>query len=142
MKLSRKSDYALRAVRHLSTLPKDQLGSINSISEAERVPREFLAKILKDLTRGGVLKSYQGVTGGYKLAKPAKEVSFLNVIEIIDGPLRVSLATDGKAKGFNNDGKFDGPFEKFWKDQEKSLKNSLSRQHFGRFTVRHRRNSN
>ena len=143
MKLSRKSDYALRAVRHLSTLPKDQLGSINSISEAERVPREFLAKILKDLTRGGVLKSFQGVTGGYKLARSAKEVSFLNIIEIIDGPLRVSLATDGKAKGFNgNDGKNDGAFEKFWRDQEKSIKNSLSKQHFGKFATRGRRNSN
>jgi Rrf2 family protein len=142
MKLSRKSDYALRAVRHLSTLPKEQLGSINSISEAERVPREFLAKILKDLTRGGVLKSFQGVTGGYKLAKPAKDVSFLNIIEIIDGPLRVSLATDGKARAFNGDGRNDGSFEKFWKDQEKSLRMTLSRQHFGRFAVRGRRNGN
>jgi Rrf2 family protein len=142
MKLSRKSDYALRAVRHLSTLQKDQLGSINSISEAERVPREFLAKILKDLTRGGVLKSYQGVTGGYKLAKPAKEVSFLNIIEIIDGPLRVSLATDSKVKAFNGEGRSDSAFEKFWKDQEKTIRTSLSRQNFGRFGLRGRRNGN
>ncbi len=142
MKLSRKSDYALRAVRHLSTLPKEKLGSINTISEAERVPREFLAKILKDLTNGGVLKSFQGVTGGYRLAKPAKDVSFLNIIEIIDGPLRVSLATDGKAKGFNGEGRSDSAFEKFWKDQEKTIKNSLSKQNFGRFTIRGRRNGN
>jgi len=142
MKLSRKSDYALRAVRHLSTLPKEKLGSINSISEAERVPREFLAKILKDLTRGGVLKSFQGVTGGYRLAKPAKDVSFLNIIEIIDGPLRVSLATDGKGRGLNGDSRGEGAFEKFWKDQEKSLKTSLSRENFGRFTIKGRRNGN
>src|SRR3990172_4301761 len=142
MKLSRKSDYALRAIRHLSTLPKEKLGSINSISEAERVPREFLAKILKDLTRGGVLKSFQGVTGGYKLAKPAKDVTYLNIIEIIDGPLRVSLATDGRAKGVNGDGRGDSAFEKFWKDQEKTIKNSLSKQNFGRFTMRGRRNGN
>jgi len=142
MKLSRKSDYALRAVRHLSTLPKEKLGSINSISEAERVPREFLAKILKDLTRGGVLKSFQGVTGGYRLAKPAKDVSYLNIIEIIDGPLRVSLATDGKGRGLNGDSRGEGAFEKFWKDQEKSLKTSLSRENFGRFTIKGRRNGN
>lgn len=142
MKLSRKSDYALRAVRHLSTLPKEKLGSINSISEAERVPREFLAKILKDLTRGGVLKSYQGVTGGYKLAKPAKEVSYLNIIELIDGPLRVSLATDGKARGFNGENRSDSAFERFWKDQEKTIKNALAKQNFGRFTLRARRNGN
>ncbi len=140
MKLSRKSDYALRAVRHLSTLPKEKLGSINTISEAERVPREFLAKILKDLTRGGVLKSFQGVTGGYKLAKPAKDVTYLNIIEIIDGPLRVSLATDSKVKGFSGDGSSESAFEKFWKDQEKTIKNSLSKQNFGRFTLRGRRN--
>lgn len=142
MKLSRKSDYALRAVRHLSTLPKEKLGSINSISEAERVPREFLAKILKDLTRGGVLKSFQGVTGGYRLAKPAKDVSYLNIIEIIDGPLRVSLATDGKGRSQNGDSRGEGAFEKFWKDQEKSLKTSLSRENFGRFTIKGRRNGN
>lgn len=142
MKLSRKSDYALRAVRHLSTLPKEKLGSINTISEAERVPREFLAKILKDLTNGGVLKSFQGVTGGYKLAKPAKDVTYLNIIEIIDGPLRVSLATDSKVKGFSGDGKSESAFEKFWKDQEKTIKNSLSKQNFGRFTMRGRRNGN
>lgn len=142
MRLSRKSDYALRAIRHLSTLPKEKLGSINTISEAERVPREFLAKILKDLTRGGVLKSFQGVTGGYRLAKPAKDVTYLNIIEIIDGPLRVSLATDSRAKGFNGDGKSESSFERFWKDQEKTLKNSLSKQNFGRFTLRGRRNGN
>lgn len=142
MKLSRKSDYALRAVRHLSTLPKEKLGSINSISEAERVPREFLAKILKDLTRGGVLKSFQGVTGGYRLAKPARDVSYLNIIEIIDGPLRVSLATDAKGRGLNGDSRGDGSFEKFWKDQEKSIKTSLSRQNFGRFTLHRGRNGN
>ena len=58
MQLSRKADYALRAVKHLSSLPKGKLGSINSIAAAEAIPREFLAKILKDLTRGGIL-SYE-----------------------------------------------------------------------------------
>ena len=117
----------MRAVRHLSTLPKDRLGSINSISQAEKVPREFLAKILKDLTRGGILRSFQGVTGGYRLSKAAKDVSFLNVIEIIDGPPRISLATDGKSRAFSGVGKVDSSFENLWKDQDKTLKNTVSR---------------
>ncbi len=141
MRLSRKSDYALRAVRHLSTLPKDRLGSINSISHAEKVPREFLAKILKDLTRGGILRSFQGVTGGYRLSKAAKDVSFLNVIEIIDGPLRISLATDGRSRAFSGEGKADSSFEKFWKDQEKTLKNTFSRQTFGRYALKAKKKS-
>ncbi|RKX17512.1 MAG: Rrf2 family transcriptional regulator, partial [Candidatus Zixiibacteriota bacterium] len=91
MRLSRKSDYALRAVKHLATLPKGKLGSINSIAEAEAIPREFLAKILKDLTMSGILVSYQGVKGGYRLDRLPKDISFLNVMEAIDGPMHLNL---------------------------------------------------
>ena len=95
MQLSRKADYALRAVRFLSNLPKGKLGSINNIAHAESIPREFLAKILKDLTRAGILMSFQGVTGGYRLASQPKQVSFLDVIEAIEGPIHINLCTEG-----------------------------------------------
>ncbi|MCK4460620.1 MAG: Rrf2 family transcriptional regulator [candidate division Zixibacteria bacterium] len=131
MRLSRKSDYALRAVRHLSELAKGQLGSINSIAEAEEVPREFLAKILKDLTRSGILVSYQGVKGGYTLAREPKEISFLNVMEAIDGPLHLNLCTEP-------DGCRCSQYETcelriFWESQEASFKKALSKQRFGRY---------
>ena len=87
MRLSRKSDYATRAVRYISNLPKGKLGSINRISEAEQIPREFLAKILKDLTRAGILVSYQGVTGGYRLAKQMNEVTVADIITAVDEPI-------------------------------------------------------
>ena len=131
MRLSRKSDYALRAVCHLSTLPKGKLGSINSVSEAEEIPREFLAKILKDLTRGGILVSYQGVTGGYRLARLPKEISFLNVIEAIDGPLHLNLCTEDESSRCEN---YDNcEMKDFWIIQENSFKKSLSREHFGKY---------
>jgi len=91
MQLSRKSDYALRAVMHLAGLPKGQLASIGAIAEAQSIPREFLAKILKDLTWAGILVSFQGVTGGYRLARAPKEVTFLDVIEAMDGPVTLNL---------------------------------------------------
>ena len=94
MKLSRKSDYALRAVMHFAGLPKEQLASIGEVAEAQNIPREFLAKILKDLTWAGILVSYQGVTGGYKLAKAAKDISFLDVIEAMDGPVYLNLCIE------------------------------------------------
>ena len=131
MRLSRKSDYALRAVRHLSGLPKGQLGSINSIAEAEVVPREFLAKILKDLTRSGLLVSFQGVKGGYTLAREPREVSFLNVIEAIDGPLHLNLCTE--PDGCRCDQYETCDLRSFWESQEATFKKALGKQHFGRY---------
>ena len=131
MQLSRKADYALRGVRHLSTLPKGILGSINSVAEAEKVPREFLAKILKDLTRSGILVSYQGVTGGYRLAKPAKEISYLDVIEAIEGPIHINLCTEGPTCGCNQ--YKECQFRTFWTGQENNFKKALMRQNFAKF---------
>jgi len=134
MRLSRKSDYALRALRHLSSLPSGKLGSINSIAEAESIPREFLAKILKDLTRGGILVSYQGVTGGYRLARTPREVTFLDVIEAIDGPIHLNLCTAGKDC---NCAQYDTcQMREFWETQERTFLKALSKQHFGKYRVK------
>ncbi len=134
MRLSRKSDYALRAIRYLSGLPTGKLGSINIISEAESIPREFLAKILKDLTRGSILVSYQGVTGGYRLARKPREVTFLDVIEAIDGPVHLNLCTEGKS--CNCDQYDTCPMRSFWETQENVFKKSLSKQHFAKYRIK------
>ena len=131
MQLSRKADYALRAIRHLSGLPKGTLGSINTVSEAESVPREFLAKILKDLTRSGILVSYQGVTGGYRLARTPREISFLDVIEAIEGPIHLNLCTEGPKCGC--DQYKNCQFRGFWLTQENALKKALKRQNFSKY---------
>lgn len=131
MQLSRKADYALRAVKHLSTLPKGKLGSINSIAAAESIPREFLAKILKDLTRGGILVSFQGVTGGYRLTGIPKDVSFLDVIETIEGPVHINLCTEGDACACNKAN--DCSMRDFWTIQESSFKKALAKHNFGRY---------
>jgi Rrf2 family protein len=131
MQLSRKADYALRAVRHLSSLPKGKLGSINSIAAAESIPREFLAKILKDLTRSGILVSFQGVTGGYRLAQTPKEISFLDVIEAIEGPVHINLCTEGETCPCNQVDTCN--MRDFWLTMEKSFKRQLTRHNFGRY---------
>jgi Rrf2 family protein len=95
MQLSRKADYALRAVAYVAQLKKMELASIGRIARARNIPREFLAKILKELTRAGILVSYQGVTGGYRLARSPKDISFLDVIEAMEGPVAVNLCVDG-----------------------------------------------
>lgn len=130
MRLSRKSDYALRAVKHMANLPKGKLGSINSVAAAESIPREFLAKILKDLTRSGILVSYQGVTGGYRMAKTPREVNFLNVIEAIDGPLHLNLCTEDACRCERHK---NCDMKGFWEAQEKTFKKFLTRENFGKY---------
>ena len=132
MQLSRKADYALRAIRYLSNQPKGKLGSINSIAHAEEIPREFLAKILKDLTRSGILVSFQGVTGGYRMTKTPREVSFLDVIEAIEGPIHINICTE---QGSNCvcDRVDTCNMHNFWITQENGFKKALSKHHFGRY---------
>ncbi len=95
MQLSRKADYALRAVAFVAQLKRGELASIGRVAAERGIPREFLAKILKELTRAGILVSFQGVTGGYRLARPAKDISFLDVIVAMEGPISVNLCVDG-----------------------------------------------
>ena len=134
MRLSRKADYALGAVRFLSTLPKGELGSIDTIAEAESIPRAFLAKILLALTEGGILVSYRGVKGGYRLARPARKISFLDIVEAIDGPLHLNLCTEDPDCGCSQGGKCD--IRRFWLAQETSLIKALKQKNFGNISPR------
>ncbi len=131
MQLSRKADYALRAVSHFAALPKGKLASIGTVAKEQGVPREFLAKILKDLTWAGILVSYQGVTGGYRLARTPREVTFLDVVEAMDGPVLLNLCTQkNKCKCPQYD---TCKMRDFWVKEEDHFKKALSRANFARY---------
>jgi Rrf2 family protein len=91
MKISRKADYAMRAALYIAQQPNGSRNSINQIADSEQIPRDFLAKILKELTRARLLRSYQGVHGGYVLARSPKQISLLDIVEAMDGPLGLDL---------------------------------------------------
>lgn len=90
MQISRKSDYALRAMVYIAAWETDKICSINEISDAEKVPREYLAKILKELSLQGLLHSYKGINGGYRLAKNREDITFLDIIESMQGKIMVN----------------------------------------------------
>ena len=129
MKLSREADYALRAIRYFSGLPRGRLASINTVARAANLPREFLAKILKDLAVSGILVSYRGVTGGYRLSRPAGKISFLDVIEAVKGRLHLSLCTESRKCTCRQSDHCH--MHEFWVAQEKAVRNALRRQTFG-----------
>jgi Rrf2 family protein len=132
MQLSRKADYALRAVAYVAQLKKTELASIGRIAKARTIPREFLAKILKELTRAGILVSFQGVTGGYRLARPAKEISYLDVIEAMEGPVAVNLCVDGNHSGCTREKACE--IRPFFVKQQDQITRALKRQTFAGVT--------
>jgi Rrf2 family protein len=99
MQISRKSDYALRAMIYVSAWEDDKICSINEISEAEQVPREYLAKILKELSLQGFLHSYKGIHGGYRLARRREDVTFLNIIEAMQGKVAINECMRNSGSG-------------------------------------------
>jgi len=96
LQVSRKIDYGLRAMIHLAGLPTGKIASLQDLSVTLHLPREFLAKILKLLTARGLVRSARGAHGGYQLARPARDISFLDVIEAVEGPVQLNVCLDHK----------------------------------------------
>jgi Rrf2 family protein len=93
LRLSKRSDYALIALRHLAT-PAAKSASARELAERFDIPLELLAKVLQKLVRAGLLTSHQGIRGGYVLARPALEISVADIIVAVDGPLTVTACSD------------------------------------------------
>jgi Rrf2 family protein len=88
LKLTKKADYGLIALCHLAaSRGVRSSASAKDISEAYRIPLPLLAKVLQKLARAGLLISEQGTNGGYRLGRDASEISSLEVIRTIDGPI-------------------------------------------------------
>lgn len=91
LKISRKIDYALRAMVFLASIPADEVVPFREIARRMTIPQDFLAKILKRLVDKGLLRSTRGKSGGFSLAKDKAQISFLDVIEAAQGPIVVNL---------------------------------------------------
>jgi Rrf2 family protein len=96
LRLSKKADYALIAMKHLA-LHGDGSSSAREIASLYDIPIELLAKILQRLVRRGLLVSQQGTRGGYQLARPPVQISVADVIQAIDGPVTVTACSSTEA---------------------------------------------
>ena len=93
LRLSKKADYALIAMKHLATREGGGSSSAREIAEEYNIPVELMAKVLQRLARRGLLVSQQGTRGGYHLAKGPESISVADVIQAIDGPLTVTACS-------------------------------------------------
>jgi Rrf2 family protein len=87
LKLTKKADYGLIALKHLALRPESESASAKDIADAYGIPSPLLSKILQKLARQGFLRSEHGTNGGYRLARDPAKVSALEVIRAIDGPI-------------------------------------------------------
>jgi Rrf2 family protein len=94
MRLSARVDYALRAVLELATAG-DSPVTAERIARAQEIPPKFCESILLQLRRGGIVYAQRGPEGGYWLARPVDQISLLEIIEVIDGPLGSPRAAAG-----------------------------------------------
>jgi Rrf2 family protein len=90
LRLSKKADYALIAMKHLAMNRDAASTSAREIAEHYDIPIELMAKVLQRLVRTGLLTSHQGTRGGYALGRPSTTISVADVIQAIDGPFTVT----------------------------------------------------
>jgi Rrf2 family protein len=89
MQITRQADYAVRAVLHLAR-SGDTRTATSVIAEQQKIPPSFLAKIISQLSIAGLLHTSRGARGGVTLARQAGEITLLEVIEAIDGPIQLN----------------------------------------------------
>jgi Rrf2 family protein len=91
MQLTRAADYAVRVMIHLAGLPPGARASRGELAREAECPEQFLSKVLQSLTRAGLVISHRGNTGGFELPEANRGASVLNVVQAIEGPVRLNV---------------------------------------------------
>lgn len=91
MKLTHAASYGVHAMVHIAGQKPDVPQASHDIARVHKIPERFLLKVLKPMVSAGLLSSVKGPHGGYRLAKPAAQISLLDVIEAVEGPIRGKL---------------------------------------------------
>ncbi|MCM3033126.1 MULTISPECIES: Rrf2 family transcriptional regulator [unclassified Niallia] len=85
MKYSKATNYALHTMVYLSLMPKGKLVGVEQLAKIQDLSPTYLSKILTKLVKAGLIESTPGVNGGYSIVKHSREISFLDVIQAIEG---------------------------------------------------------
>ena len=127
MQITRQADYAVRAVLHLARMNGNQRAATSQVAKEQHIPPSFLAKIISQLSIAGLLHTSRGARGGVTLARDPKDVSLLEVIEAIDGPIMLN-----ECVGENSICTFDDdcPLRPVWCEAQEELVNRLKGTNF------------
>lgn len=104
MRLSKKTEYALRALIYASRFPEGTTFQIKELAEKNRIPKKFLELILLELKNGGIMRSKRGVGGGYLLARRPETIRSSEIIRVIEGPVTTADRRKGAARFAREEG--------------------------------------
>lgn len=132
MQITRQADYAVRAVLHLARVGNKERSATSTIAKEQNIPPSFLAKIISQLSIAGLLHTSRGARGGVTLAREPGEITLLEVVEAIDGPIQLNecVGNDG-ACTFDED----CPIKPVWCDAQDELVNRLRSTNFQQMLV-------
>lgn len=103
MQVTRQADYAVRAILHLAKLQSGERCSTSSVAKEQHIPPSFLAKIVSQLSLAGLIHTARGARGGVTLARDPKDITLLEVVEAIDGPILLhDCVAQGGVCGFED----------------------------------------
>ena len=95
MQITRQADYAVRAILHLAQQKQGDRTATSTVAREQRIPASFLAKIISQLSIAGLLHTSRGARGGVTLAREPKDITLLEVVEAIDGPIQLNECVSG-----------------------------------------------
>lgn len=133
MQITRQADYAVRAVLYLARMGNTERAATSTIAEEQHIPPSFLAKIISQLSIAGLLHTSRGARGGVTLAREPKDITLLEVIEAIDGPIQLNecVEEDGSCP-FEDD----CPLRPVWTDAQEELVKRLKGTDFAQLMAR------
>jgi len=132
MQITRQADYATRAVLHLARAGNKEQIPTRHVAKEQNIPPAFLPKIISQLSIAGILRTTRGSRGGIKLAREPKDISLLEVIEAIDGPIKLNVCIRGEGTCL-----FEGncPIQSVWCDIQNEMTAKLRNTNFTQFVL-------
>ncbi len=131
MEITRQADYALRAMLFLARQEQDQRTATSEIAKKQNIPPSFLAKIISQLSIAGLIHTSRGARGGVSMARPLNEITMLQVVEAIDGPVALNECTaNPKICQFGED----CPLHEVWCETQEELVKKLKTSTFSHIT--------
>ena len=131
MQITRQADYAIRAIHFLAQLEPNKRSATSHIAEEKQIPPSFLAKIISQLSIAGLIYTSRGARGGVTLARPSDQITLLEVVEAIDGPIALNQCTFTQVDTcpFGDD----CPIRDVWVEAQNELVNRLGGTTFAKF---------
>ena len=135
MQITRATEYAIRGVLYLCSQPEGSVCLLSEISENQKIPPSFLSKIFQNLAKVGIVSSFRGTGGGFALIKNPSEITLLEVLEAIEGPISLNVCL---IDGNSCENRPTCAVHPIWKDAQQYLTTLLGSRDFEKLVRAHR----